>query len=117
MQDERQGEYKRGCRLLRLVANQFVDDQAEKLIGFTVLIQPAEMFAAIAAACDLPDIVFEPGELIGGGAADITAGCEPEAADMKLVAGRIDEAVLMPAAYNEFFMARGDGGMAEMAEN
>lgn len=103
--------------LLRLVTHELVDNQTEKLLGFAVLVEPAEMLAAIAAARGLPDVALEPGVFIGGGAADVAAGGEFEAADVKLKSIRIDEAMLMATAYNEFFVARGNRSMTEMAEN
>lgn len=74
------------CRIkdtnsLRLIAREFIDNQTEKLIGFAALVKPAEMFAAIAAARSLPDVIFKPRVFVGGGAADIATWGKCEAAD------------------------------------
>lgn len=67
--------------LLRLIAHELFHDQAEELIGFAALIKPSQVFAAIAAARGLPEIILKPWVFIGGGAADIATGREFETAD------------------------------------
>ena len=103
--------------LLQLIAHELVDDQTEKLIGLAVLIKPTQMFAAIAAVCGLPDVVFKPRVFVGSGTADIAARREFEAADQELKSVRIDEAMLMAAAHDQFFAFARDSGVAEAAQD
>ena len=99
-----------------MIAYKLIDDEAEKLIGFAILIKPAEMLAAITAVCGLPDIVFKPGKFVGSRAADIATWSEPEAADQKLRAARIDEAMLVTATDDQLLVPRRDPCVAEVAK-